>query len=48
MGRYTVDGEARALESGMTTAEFVAEAKFYDFEELVDFTGEVQIIAYAV
>ena len=46
--QYTVDGEVRALESGMTTPEFVAEARFYDFEELVDFTGEVQIIAYAV
>ena len=46
--QYTVDGEGKALESGMTTAEFVAEARFYDFQELVDFTGEVQIIAYAV
>ena len=26
----------------------VSEARFYDFDELVDFTGEVQIIAYAV
>lgn len=46
--QYTVDGEARALESGMTTPEFVAEARFYDFTEMLDFTGEVQIIAYAV
>ena len=46
--QYTVDGVSRALESGMTTPEFVSEARFYDFEELVDFTGEVQIIAYAV
>ena len=29
--QYTVDGEVRALESGMTTPEFVAEARFYDF-----------------
>ena len=46
--QYTVDGEGKALESGMTTAEFVAEARFYDFDTLVDFTGEVQIIAYAM
>ena len=46
--QYTVDGEVRALESGMTTPEFVSEARFYDFQELVDFTGEVEIIAYAV
>ena len=46
--QYTVDGEVRALESGMTTAEFVAEARFYDFDKLTDFNGEVQIIAYAV
>ena len=39
---------SKALESGMTTPEFVAEARFYDFEELVDFTGEVQVVAYAV
>ena len=26
--QYTVDGSSRALESGMTTPEFVAEAKF--------------------
>ena len=46
--QYTVAGERKALESGMTTPEFVAEARFYDFQKLVDFTGEVQIIAYAV
>ena len=46
--QYTVNGEARAVESGETTAEFVSEARFYDFKELVDFSGEVQIIAYAV
>lgn len=46
--QYTVDGVSKALESGMTTPEFVAEARFYDFNELTDFTGEVQIIAYAV
>ena len=46
--QYTVDGVSKALESGMTTPEMVSEALFYDFEELVDFTGEVQIIAYAV
>ena len=46
--QYTVDGVSRALESGMTTPEFVAEARFYDFQELVDFTGEVQVVAYAV
>ena len=48
MYQYTVDGVSRALESGMTTPEFVAEARFYDFTEMLDFTGEVQIIAYAV
>ena len=46
--QYTVDGVSRALESGMTTPEMVSEARFYDFEELVDFTGEVQVVAYAV
>ena len=46
--QYTVDGISKALESGMTTPEMVSEARFYDFQELVDFTGEVQIIAYAV
>ena len=46
--QYTVDGEGKAVESGETTAEFVAEARFYDFKELVDFTGEMKIIAYAV
>lgn len=46
--QYTVDGEGKAVESGETTVEFVAEARFYDFDTLVDFNGEVQIIAYAV
>ena len=46
--QYTVDGMSKALESGETTAEFVAETRFYDFTEMLDFTGEVQIIAYAV
>ena len=46
--QYTVDGMSRALESGMTTPEFVAEARFYDFTEMTDFTGEVQVVAYAV
>ena len=32
--QYTVDGEVRALESGMTTPEFVAEARFYDFQRV--------------
>lgn len=48
MYQYTVDGEGKALESGETTAEFVSEARFYDFRGLIDFSGEVQIIAYAV
>ena len=26
----------------------VSEARFYDFSELTDFTGEVRVIAYAV
>ena len=46
--QYVVDGTGRALDSGMTTPEFVSEARFYDFEELVDFTGGVQVVAYAV
>ncbi|MBQ8306754.1 MAG: hypothetical protein IJX90_11130 [Blautia sp.] len=46
--QYIKNGEAGAIESGETTAEMVAEAKFYDFDELVDFSGEVQVIAYAV
>lgn len=48
MYQYTVDGVSRALESGMTTPEFVAEARFYDFDELTDFTGELKVVAYAV
>ena len=46
--QYTVDGEGKALEAGDTTAEFVSEARFYDFDTLVDFTGELRIVAYAV
>ena len=46
--QYTVNGEGKAVESGETTAEFVAEARFYDFDTLVDFSGEMKIIAYAV
>jgi len=46
--QYTVDGEGRALESGMTTPEMVSEARFYDFQELVDFNGELKVVAYAV
>ena len=46
--QYTVDGTGKALESGMDTPEMVSEARFYDFQELVDFTGDLRIIAYAV
>lgn len=46
--QYVVDGTGKALESGMDTPEMVSEARFYDFQELTDFGGEVQIIAYAV
>ena len=46
--QYTVDGMSRVLESGMTTPEFVSEARFYDFTEMLDFSGEVQVVAYAV
>ena len=46
--QYTVDGEGEALESGDTTAEFVSEARFYDFDTMVDFRDEMKIIAYAV
>ena len=46
--QYVVYGEGKALESGMDTPEMVSEARFYDFDTLVDFSGEVQIIAYAV
>lgn len=46
--QYVLDGTGKALESGMDTAEMVSEARFYDFDTLVDFTVEVQIIAYAV
>ena len=48
MYQYTVDGEGKTLESGDTTAEFVAEARFYDFQELTDFAGDLRIVAYAV
>lgn len=46
--QYVVDGTGKALESGMDTPEMVSEARFYDFDELVDFNGELRIIAYAV
>lgn len=46
--QYVIDGVGTAVESGMTTPEMVAEARFYDFQELVDFRGEVKIVAYAV
>ena len=46
--QYTVDGEGKAVESGETTAEMVSEARFYDFKELVDFSGEMKVVAYAV
>ena len=46
--QYTVDGEGQALESGMDTPEMVTEARFYDFDTLVDFNGELRIVAYAV
>ena len=46
--QYTVDGTGKALESGMDTPEMVSEARFYDFEELTDFSGELRVVAYAV
>ena len=46
--QYTVDGEGRALESGMDTPEMVSEARFYDFDTMVDFSGELRVVAYAV
>ena len=46
--QYVVDGSSKALEAGLDTPEMVSEARFYDFDTLVDFSGEVQIIAYAV
>ena len=46
--QYVVDGTGKALESGMDTPEMVSEARFYDFDTLVDFNGELKIIAYAV
>ena len=45
---YTVDGEGKALEAGLDTPEMVSEARFYDFDTLVDFSGELRIVAYAV
>lgn len=46
--QYVVDGTGKALESGMDTPEMVNEARFYDFQELTDFTGDLRIVAYAV
>lgn len=46
--QYVIDGLGKALESGETTAEMVAEARFYDFNELVDFSGNMEVTAYAV
>jgi len=46
--QYVVDGTGKALESGATTPEMVSKARFYDFRELTDFSGELRIIAYAV
>lgn len=46
--QYVVDGTGKALESGLDTPEMVSEARFYDFDTLVDFSGEMKIIAYAV
>ena len=46
--QYVVDGTGKALESGMDTPEMVSEARFYDFDTMVDFSGEMKIIAYAV
>lgn len=46
--QYVVDGTGKALESGMDTPEMVSEARFYDFDTLVDFRDELRIIAYAV
>ena len=46
--QYIEDGDAGVVEQGQETANLVAEARFYNFSELVDFTGELQIIAYAV
>ena len=46
--QYVVDGEGKALEAGLDTPEMVSEARFYDFKELVDFTGDLRIVACAV
>ena len=46
--QYVVDGTGKALEVGMDTPEMVSEARFYDFDTMVDFSGELRIVAYAV
>ncbi|WP_022772866.1 hypothetical protein [Butyrivibrio sp. AE2015] len=46
--QYVVDGEGKALEAGLDTPEMVSEARFYDFDTMVDFSGEMRIVAYAV
>ena len=46
--QYVVDGFGKALNPGDETQELVYQARFYDFTELVDFSGEVKVIAYAV
>ena len=46
--QYTVDGEGEELEVGLDTPEMVSEARFYDFDTLVDFSGEMKVVAYAV
>lgn len=46
--QYVVDGLGRELEAGMTTPEMVAEARFYDFEQVGDFDGELVVSAYAI
>lgn len=32
----------------MNTPEMVSEARFYDFYTMVDFSGELRVVAYAV
>jgi len=46
--QFVVDGTGKALESGMDTPEMVSEARFYDFDELTDFSGELRVVAYAI
>ena len=46
--QYVVDGIGKALSSGEDTQELVYQARFYDFTELPDFSGELKITAYAV